>query len=294
MAPGVASIRLDRVVKATLDVSVPQIGAPEAWVAGYDGTGVKIAVLDTGIDAGHPDGGGKVVAQQNFTTEADAQDHNGHGTHVASTAAGTGAASDATYRGVAPGAELLNGKVLNSAGSGLTSDNVAGMEWAVAEGADIVNLSLGATDSLGTDPLEEAVDALSDQALFVIAAGNSGPGASTVGTPGIAESALTVGAVDKQNALASFSSRGPRFEDGGVKPDVTAPEPRIRDDQRHIHGNPARRGRGRPARPAAPGVERAADQVGTGRLGRPRRVQRARAGQRPRRPGRPSWRSPPR
>lgn len=140
MAPGVASIRLDRVVKATLDVSVPQIGAPEAWVAGYDGTGVKIAVLDTGIDAGHPDGGGKVVAQQNFTTEADAQDHNGHGTHVASTAAGTGAASDATYRGVAPGAELLSGKVLNSAGSGLTSDIVAGMERAVAEGADIVNL----------------------------------------------------------------------------------------------------------------------------------------------------------
>lgn len=223
LALGVATISLDKVVKAALDVSVPQIGAPEVWEAGYDGTGVKIAVLDTGIDTAHPDVAGKVVAQRNFTTDADAQDHNGHGTHVASTAAGTGAASAGSYRGVAPGAELLNGKVLNAGGSGLTSDIVAGMEWAVEQGADIVNLSLGATDSLGTDPLEEAVDALSDKALFVIAAGNSGPGASTVGTPGVAESALTVGAVDKQNALASFSSRGPRFEDGGVKPDVTAP-----------------------------------------------------------------------
>ncbi|MFD4529732.1 S8 family serine peptidase [Streptomyces sp. NPDC058470] len=223
LAPGVASISLDKVVKAALDVSVPQIGAPEVWKAGYDGTGVKIAILDTGIDTSHPDVAGKVIAQQNFSTDADFQDHNGHGTHVASTAAGTGAASDGKYRGVAPGAELLNGKVLNSAGSGLTSDIVVGMEWAVEQGADVVNMSLGGTDTLGTDPLEETVDALSDQALFVVAAGNSGPAASTIGTPGVAESALTVGAVDKQNVLASFSSRGPRFEDGGVKPDVTAP-----------------------------------------------------------------------
>ncbi|MFE9768279.1 S8 family serine peptidase [Streptomyces sp. NPDC005808] len=223
LAPGVASISLDKVVEAALDVSVPQIGAPEVWKAGYDGTGVKIAILDTGIDTTHPDVAGKVVAQQNFTTDADAQDHHGHGTHVASTAAGTGAASGGSYRGVAPGAELLNGKVLNSTGSGLTSDIVAGMQWAVEQGADVVNMSLGGSDSLGTDPLEEAVNALSDQALFVIAAGNSGPAATTLGTPGVAESALTVGAVDKQNALASFSSRGPRLEDGGVKPDVTAP-----------------------------------------------------------------------
>ncbi|MGW6773805.1 S8 family peptidase [Streptomyces sp. NPDC055037] len=223
LAPGVASIRLDGVATASLDVSVPQIGAPDVWKAGYDGTGVKIAVLDTGIDTGHADVGGKVVAQRNFTAEADVQDHHGHGTHVASTAAGTGAASGGTYKGVAPGADLIIGKVLNSAGSGLDSEIIAGMEWGVEQGADIVNMSLGATDSLGVDPLEEAVDALSDRALFVVAAGNSGPGDTTIGSPGVAESALTVGAVDKKDALASFSSRGPRLEDGGVKPDVTAP-----------------------------------------------------------------------
>ncbi|MFC8829835.1 S8 family serine peptidase [Streptomyces sp. NPDC057137] len=223
LAPGVASVRLDGVATASLDVSVPQIGAPDAWQAGYDGTGVKIAVLDTGIDTGHPDVSGQVVAQRNFTPEADTQDHNGHGTHVASTVAGTGAASGGAYKGVAPGADLVIGKVLNSAGSGLNSEIIAGMEWAVEQGADIVSMSLGATDTLGVDPLEEAVNALSDKALFVVAAGNSGPGDTTIGSPGVADSALTVGAVDKKDALASFSSRGPRLEDGGAKPDVTAP-----------------------------------------------------------------------
>ncbi|MFJ9033785.1 S8 family peptidase [Streptomyces sp. NPDC102274] len=223
LAHGVASIRLDGVATASLDVSVPQIGAPDMWKAGYDGTGVKIAVLDTGIDTGHPDMSGKVVAQRNFTAEADVQDHHGHGTHVASTVAGTGAASGGAYKGAAPGADLVIGKVLNSAGSGLNSEIIAGMEWAVEQGADIVSMSLGATDTLGVDPLEEAVNALSDRALFVVAAGNSGPGDTTIGSPGVAESALTVGAVDKKDAIASFSSRGPRLEDGGVKPDVTAP-----------------------------------------------------------------------
>lgn len=223
LAPGVGSVGLDRVVEAALDVSVPQIGAPRVWAKGYDGTGVKIAVLDTGIDAGHPDVSDKIVARQNFTDEADTDDHNGHGTHVASIAAGTGAASQGKYRGAAPGAGLLVGKVLNSAGSGLTSDIVAGMEWAVEQGADVVNMSLGAPDELGSDPLEETVDALSDRALFVVAAGNSGPGEGSLRSPGVAEGALTVGAVDKQDVLAPFSSRGPRIEDGGVKPDITAP-----------------------------------------------------------------------
>ncbi|GHJ41661.1 S8 family serine peptidase [Streptomyces sp. TS71-3] len=222
-ASGVASISLDRVMTASLDESVPQIGAPEAWQAGYDGKGVRIAVLDTGIDTGHQDVGPKVVAEKNFTPEADAKDHNGHGTHVASTAAGTGAESAGRYRGVAPGAELINGKVLDDGGSGLESEIIEGMEWAVEQGADVVNMSLGSSDTLGPDPVEDAVNRLSDQALFVIAAGNWGPGPTTVGTPGTAQSALTVGAVDKQDVLAPFSSRGPRLEDGGVKPDLTAP-----------------------------------------------------------------------
>jgi subtilisin family serine protease len=223
LAPGVTGIGLDGIVRAALDVSVPQISAPAAWAAGYDGAGVKVAVLDTGIDTTHPDLASRVVTSANFTDTADAQDHYGHGTHVASILAGTGAKSDGKYRGVAPGAQLLNGKVMNDRGQGTQSSIIAGMEWAVDQGAKVVNMSLGGPDQPGIDPVEEAVNRLSDRALFVIAAGNSGPLDSTVGTPASADAALTVGAVDKSDALAEFSSRGPRVGDSALKPDLTGP-----------------------------------------------------------------------
>ncbi|WP_407837108.1 S8 family serine peptidase [Streptomyces sp. DSM 116496] len=225
-APGVATVWLDSVRTATLDRSTRQIGADKAWAAGYDGTGVKIAVLDTGIDATHADLVGQVVAEQNFSRSADAVDRVGHGTHVASTAAGTGARSGGAFKGVAPGAKLLNGKVLDDRGSGSDSGILAGMEWAVAQGADIVNLSLGAPDTPQLDPVEAAVDRLSAEkgVLFAVAAGNSGRrGPGTIQSPGSASAALTVGAVDDAEVLAPFSSTGPRLGDGAVKPDVTAP-----------------------------------------------------------------------
>ncbi|MDQ1048181.1 subtilisin family serine protease [Streptomyces sp. V4I2] len=222
-ASGVAHVWLDGVRKATLDKSVPQIGAPKAWTAGYNGKGVKIAVLDTGVDATHPDLKNQVVAAKNFTPAADATDKVGHGTHVASIAAGTGAKSGGKFKGVAPGAAILNGKVLDDTGSGDDSGILAGMEWAAAEGAQVVNLSLGGTDTPEEDPLEAAVNKLSAEKgiLFAIAAGNSGP--ESVGSPGSADRALTVGAVDDTDKLAAFSSTGPRLGDGAIKPDVTAP-----------------------------------------------------------------------
>ncbi|MFI6638597.1 S8 family peptidase [Streptomyces sp. NPDC050504] len=224
-APGIGRVWLDGGRRASLDKSVSQIGAPKAWAGGYDGKGVKIAVLDTGVDSAHPDLKGQVVAEQNFSSAADAKDRNGHGTHVASTAAGTGAKSQGAYKGVAPGARLLNGKVLDDFGQGSDSEILAGIEWAVAQGADIVNMSLGGPDSPELDPLEAAVNKLTAEkgVLFAVAAGNSGPRPSTVESPGSADAALTVGAVDDADALANFSSRGPRVGDGGFKPDVTAP-----------------------------------------------------------------------
>jgi hypothetical protein len=116
--------------------------------------------------------------------------------------------------------------VLGDQGSGSQSGILAGMQWAVDQGAKVVNMSLGAKDSSGIDPLEDAVDRLSAEhgTLFVVAAGNEGAtGDSTVGSPGSADTALTVGAVDDADALASFSSTGPRVGDAAVKPDVTAP-----------------------------------------------------------------------
>ncbi|MER5259182.1 S8 family peptidase [Streptomyces sp. NPDC002855] len=223
-ASGVSRVWLDGVRKARLDKSVPQIGADKAWAAGFDGKGVKVAVLDTGVDATHADLKDQVVGEKNFTTAADAKDRYGHGTHVASIAAGTGAKSGGKLKGVAPGAKLLNGKVLDDNGYGDDSGIIAGMEWAADQGADVVNLSLGGGDTPGVDPLEAEVDKLSAEKgiLFAIAAGNDGePG--SVGSPGSADAALTVGAVDDNDKLADFSSQGPRVGDGAIKPDVTAP-----------------------------------------------------------------------
>ncbi|MDQ7907112.1 S8 family serine peptidase [Phytohabitans sp. ZYX-F-186] len=221
---GLAGIWLDGRVRASLDRSVPQIGAPAAWQAGYDGSGVDVAVLDTGVDAAHPDLAGKVVEQRNFSDATDATDHFGHGTHVAATIAGTGAASGGSRKGVAPGADLLAGKVLNDAGVGYDSWIIAGMEWAVAQGAEVVNLSLGGDATDGTDPLSEAVNRLTAEhgTLFVVAAGNTGQSLD-VGTPAAATAALAVGAVDRDESLAYFSSRGPRLGDEAVKPEITAP-----------------------------------------------------------------------
>ena len=226
LADGIKKIWLDKPVKVALDKSVPQIGAPEAWAKGFDGKGVKVAVLDTGIDATHPDVADRIKGTKNFTTDPDAVDHHGHGTHVAATVAGSGAASGGKNKGVAPAADLYIGKVLNDKGSGSDSEIIAGMQWAVDQGADIVSMSLGSSEAGdGTDPMSQAVNDLtaSSGTLFVIAAGNSGPGDTTVGAPGAADSALTVGAVDKSDKLASFSSRGPRRDDFAVKPEITAP-----------------------------------------------------------------------
>ncbi|OLF05207.1 hypothetical protein BLA60_37245 [Actinophytocola xinjiangensis] len=221
LSGGISQVWLDRKVTATLADTVPLIGAPQAWAAGLDGTGATVAVLDTGVDAAHPDLAGKIAASASFIPGEEVADGHGHGTHVASTVAGIGAA-----KGVAPGASLVIGKVLSNAGEGADSSVIAGMEWAATEmDADVVSMSLGADPTDGTDPLAMAVESLSASsgALFVIAAGNTGPGKETVSTPGTADSALTVAATSKTDTLADFSSRGPRTGDGALKPDLAAP-----------------------------------------------------------------------
>ncbi|MCB5165848.1 S8 family peptidase [Streptomyces bambusae] len=218
----VAHLWLDGRVRASLEQSVPQIGAPTMWRAGYTGKGVKVAVLDTGVDQTHPDLKGLEVAQKNFSDSGDSNDRFGHGTHVASIVAGSGAKSAGRRKGVAPGVRLLDGKVLGDDGWGTDSSIVGGMQWAVDQGAKVVNMSLGGGDEAAVDPKEAAIARLSGKALFVVSAGNAGDEPGTIASPGSSPAALTVGAVDKQDRLADFSSRGPTAA-GVSKPDITAP-----------------------------------------------------------------------
>ncbi|MGW3601925.1 S8 family peptidase [Micromonospora sp. NPDC005161] len=225
LRPGFDKIWLDGLRQPTLDVSVPLTGAPEAWKAGWTGTGVKVGVIDTGVDQTHPDLADRVVAAENFTADPDTLDRIGHGTHVASTIAGTAAASEGRYKGMAPGASLYSAKVCVEEGCP-ESAILAGMTWVAQQGVKVANMSLGGPDSPETDPIEAALADLTHRygVLFVVAAGNSGEaGESTVNSPGSVAEALTVGAVTKTGYLASFSSRGPRAADAGIKPDVTAP-----------------------------------------------------------------------
>ncbi|ASJ98490.1 peptidase S8 [Shewanella marisflavi] len=202
--------------------TVPLTGAYGNYAAPYKGNGVKVAVLDTGYDTDHPDLAGQVVASQSFVwpyTEVD--DINGHGTHTASTVAGNGFASNGKYAGMAPKAELLIAKVLGDNGSGSTSGIMQAMEWAVDNGADIINMSLGSSGTSCDGPMVDLVEALSDKALFVISAGNSFT-RETIGIPGCAPSALTVAAVDRGNETANFSSRGPSPDGHSLKPDIAS------------------------------------------------------------------------
>ncbi|WP_329124730.1 S8 family peptidase [Streptomyces sp. NBC_01465] len=218
---------LDGKVESLLDQSTKQVNAPQAWASGFTGKGTKVAVLDTGADFEHPDLKGRITDSKNFTDSDTTEDRAGHGTHTASTVGGSGAASKGgVEKGVAPGTDLLIGKVLNDSGSGMDSWIIAGMQWAVDQKADVVSMSLGNPSELDcTDPMSAATEQLaqSTDTLFVIAAGNSGPYDNTVSSPGCAPSVLTVGAVDSEDATASFSSRGPVLSAHTLKPEIAAP-----------------------------------------------------------------------
>lgn len=223
--------------KKVLHVSIPLIRANSAWQSNYTGNGVKIGIIDTGIDYTHPDlgggfgGGYKVAGGYDFVNiDGDPMDDDGHGTHCAATAAGKGDGNNNNVYepgrgevwGVAPDAVLYAYKVLDSSGSGWGTDIIAGIELAVTDGIDVISMSLGGFP-VPDDPMVQAVDnAVEAGVVAVVAAGNDGPFENTIGSPGTSWKCITIGASDDNDLLAEFSSRGP-LPDGTMKPDVLAP-----------------------------------------------------------------------
>jgi subtilisin family serine protease len=229
--PEVEAIYLNHKVYATLDSSVPLIGAPALWSAidssgnQVTGQGIKVAIIDTGIDYTHPDLGGclgtgcKVAGGYDFVNnDNDAMDDHGHGTHVAGIVAANGA-----IRGVAPGATLFSYKVLDGSGTGTWDNVIAAISQAIRdEQVDVINLSLGGIGGGPDDPVAQAVNNAVDAGVtVVVAAGNEGQ-YRTITSPGVAAKAVTVGASSKNEQLTLFTSRGP-VAAHLMKPDLVAP-----------------------------------------------------------------------
>lgn len=238
---------------AKLDVNARSVGVPEALGIArrlnsgpINGRGVTVAVLDSGI-APVGDLAGRIVGFKDFVNGADSTpyDDYGHGTHVAGVVAGSGAASSGddakrTYRGIAPGAKIVGGKVLGAEGQGTVSDAIAGIEWCIENKAvyniRVINLSLGTKvrESYKTDPLCQAAERAVAAGIVVVAtAGNRGAYTS-INSPGNDPAVITVGASNSMSTarrsddvITSYTSRGPSAIDATMKPDLVAPGNRV-------------------------------------------------------------------
>jgi serine protease AprX len=245
--PNVAYISLDRTVAGSLDYTAAAVNAPYAWSSGLDGSGVGVAIIDSGIYS-HSDlntrwgWGSRVVYRQSFIGGSKYDDF-GHGTHVAGIVAGNGSSSSQPgsfrlLKGIAPNANLLDLRVLDQNGASNDSVVIAAIEKAVKlknqYNIRVINLSLGRPiyESCTKDPLCQAVEAAWNNGIVVVAAaGNLGRnGYATILSPGNSPHAITVGAMKTEatmptsdDLIASYSSKGPTYIDLTAKPDVVAP-----------------------------------------------------------------------
>jgi subtilisin family serine protease len=207
--------------------------ATKAATSQLSGRGMKVAVLDTGLDLGHPDFAGRNIVSRSFVANQPVQDGDGHGTHCIGTACGSRAPFRAPGRlpsyGCAPNCDIFAGKVLSDEGFGNTAGIIAGIEWAIANGCQVVSMSLGRPlrpDERGFNPAYEQVAkvGLQQGTLIVAAAGNesSRPGSiRQVSEPANSPSILAVGALDESLLPASFSNGGLFLPHGAV--DIAGP-----------------------------------------------------------------------
>ena len=214
----------ERVVHAIQDESRATWGlqATNVLVSAYTGAGIKVAVLDTGLDLEHPDFEGRAITSRSFVSGQEVQDGNEHGTHCIGTACGS--ADEVPRYGIAGGAEIFAGKVLSNAGSGSDSQILGGLDWAVENGCAVASLSLGAPVAAGeghSTVFETAAQRAAAQGtLTTAAAGNNGP-EGPVNHPANCPSILAVAAVDSELRVADFSARGLDPDGGAI--DLAAP-----------------------------------------------------------------------
>ncbi len=259
--PGIQSISRDNIVSPLMVVAQKVMAADQARAAqpggllgiggmpAVTGKGIGVAIIDSGINTSHAALSGKVTAAVSFVSgDPSTNDGFGHGTHIAGIVAGKDTLATPLYKGgIAPGAHLINVRVLGNNGGGYTSDVIAGIQWTIANrvqyGIRVANLSLGhpQVEPCLTDPLCLAVEkAVASGLVVVTSAGNNGKNAAgeevfaSITTPGVAPSAITVGALTTwatvtrgDDTIASYSSRGPTRFELGLKPDLVAPGNKI-------------------------------------------------------------------
>jgi len=209
----VTDINLNQPVSGFLNDSIPIIKANEVWDQGITGSGVKVCVVDTGIDYNHPALKDKVIAQiDTINNDSDAMDDNGHGTHVA----GAIASNDSNYKGVAPDVSLLIAKALDSDNKGDYKSIVQAIDWCAWREADVINLSLGSIKkydkSCNNDALARIVNRIVNDYDIVVSASAGNDGKEGMGSPGCASQAIAVGAVDKSGHVPYWSSRGSEMD----------------------------------------------------------------------------------
>lgn len=190
--------------KQVIDWGVSLVQAPQMWSV-TKGEGIKIAVLDTGIDFNHPDLAPNYKKGMNFTTSnvTDVMDRQGHGTHCAGIIAGCD--NSIGIVGVAPRAELYVGKVLGDDGSGSIDSIVRGIDWAISEQVDVISMSLGCSVDPGP-ALHDAIKRAREAGIVIVAA--TGNENTHVGWPAAYEEVIAVGAVDQTLGRAGFSNFG--------------------------------------------------------------------------------------
>lgn len=228
---------LEGPVRPELNIAAPTVHAPELWKQGYKGQHVTVAVVDTGISR-HKDFEGRILAFQDFLNgKTEPYDDHGHGTHVAGIVGGDGSDSHGKHVGMAPECGLVALKAFNSEGKSKSSDVIKAIQWAVENrqrlNIKVLNLSAGgkATVSHQWDPMARAVEAAWKQGItVVVAAGNEGPDAESISTPGHSPVVITVGNSDDRGTVKREddrvnrgSSRGPTPVDHLHKPDLVAP-----------------------------------------------------------------------